>query len=437
MQLKNRRQSLTAATLTLLGTAAAGGAQADGRSWDIDSAVLVYSESGGRVQAIEPVVKGTLDLGGERYFSAKLVFDSLTGASPNGATPASTPQTFTGASGGGRASVTPAFETPLDDRFKDTRVQGVLDYSFPVSANGTLGFGGTVSSEYDFLSAGANLRYAHDLFQNNTTLSVGLSVEADQIDPVGGAPEPLTRVATGGGGGGDDEGEGEGENEGGGGRTQSKTVTDLVLGLTQVLGPRSLLQLNYSLSASSGYQNDPYKLLSVVGSDGEPDYYVWESRPDSRLKHALFARYKLFSFNRDVVDASYRYMTDDWGIASSTIDLTYRWNFAAHHYLEPHLRWYTQTAADFYRVALYDGEDQTVAHASADPRLGAFDAWTAGVKLGGTLNSGSDWSARLEWYQQQSKLTGVPAQAADGLSKFDLQPDLSAVMFTVGYRFKW
>lgn len=134
MQLKDKRRALTAATLSLLGSAAATTAQADGHGWDIDSAVLVYSESDGRVQAIEPVVKGTLDLGGERFFTTKLVFDALTGASPNGATPASTPQTFAGASGGSHGYTTPAYETPLDDRFRDTRVQGLMDYAFPLRA---------------------------------------------------------------------------------------------------------------------------------------------------------------------------------------------------------------------------------------------------------------------------------------------------------------
>lgn len=434
---KERRRALTAATLTLLGGASGSVAHAEPGAWDIDTAMLLYSESDGRVQAVEPVVQGTYDFGGERYFTTKFVFDALTGASPNGATPASTPQTFTGASGGGRTQTTDPYETPLDDRFKDTRVQGMLGYAFPVSDNGTLGIGATVSGEYDFLSAGANVRYSHDLFQHNTTLSAGLSFEADQIDPVGGAPTPLSVIMTGGEGDDENEDENEDGEEGGSGSTENKTVADLVLGWTQVLGPRSLVQFNYSLSSSSGYQNDPYKLLSVVGTDGEPDYYVWESRPDTRTKHALFARYKVLAFDRDVVDLSYRYMTDDWGIASSTADLTYRWYAGAHHYFEPHLRWYTQTAADFYRVALFDGEDQSVDYASADPRLGAFDGWTAGIKVGSNLRRGGDWSARLEWYQQSSKLSGVPAQAEQGLSKFDLQPDLSALMFTVGYRFKW
>jgi len=197
------------------------------------------------------------------------------------------------------------------------------------------------------------------------------------------------------------------------------------------------MQVNYSLSRSNGYLNDPYKIVSVVGTDGEPLRYVYESRPDSRTKHALFARYKRFMLARDVFDVSYRYMTDDWDVNSSTIDTTYRWNYSATSYLEPHLRWYTQSAADFYHVALDDGEETTVDVASADPRLGAFAGTTVGLKYGHTFESGSSWSARLEYYQQAGKRDGVPAQAAAGLSKFDYEPDLSAVMFTVGYRFKW
>ena len=62
---------------------------------------------------------------------------------------------------------------------------------------------------------------------------------------------------------------------------------------------------------------------------------------------------------------------------------------------------------------------------------------TAGIKLGSAVPGRGNWSLRLEYYQQSPKLGGVPTQAADGLSKFDLQPELSAVMLTMGYRFTW
>ena len=421
-----RRERLTAATLTLLG-AVAGTAHATDLT--VDAATLYYAEGGGRVTAIEPVIKGTLDFGDRRVLTGKAVFDTLSGASPNGATPSSRPQTFTGASSGSKPYTTPAFKLPLDPNFRDTRVQGSLDYQFPTSEKGLLGAGVIGSVEHDYLSLGANTRYSYDLNGGNTTLSSGLGFEFDSINPIGGTHVPLSTRARSGSGVDDDNT---------GGKSDTKTVADLLLGVTQVLDAQSLLQFNYSLSQSNGYQNDPYKFLSVVGTDGEPTDYVYESRPGSRTKHALFLRYKRFVFGRDVVDLSARYLTDSWGISSQTADFAYRWYFGDAHYIEPHLRYYTQTAADFYRVALYTGEEQQLSNASSDYRLGAFDAVTVGVKLGRGTGESGRWSVRAEYYQQSSKVTGVPDQAAQGLSKFNLKSgDLSAVMLTVGYQFKW
>jgi hypothetical protein len=429
-----RRTALSAATLGLLGGAVAPPAAAvdfeppslsEGKKWSFDTGMLVYSEADGRVQLAEPVVNATRDLGDERALSFKLVLDVLTGASPNGATPASTPQTFSRPSGKGDYTAD-AGELPLDDTFKDTRVALSGAYLFPVGENGKLDLGLNASNEFDFFSAGASTRYSHDFNQGNTTLSAGASFESDQITPVGDVPEPLTEMQPPGAG-----------PASGRDASESKTVMDVVVGLTQIIDPESLVQVNYSLSTSSGYHTDPYKVLSVVGADGEPLRYVYESRPDSRAKHAVFARYKRFLLARDVIDASYRFMTDDWGVQSSTLETTYRWNFSETKYLEPHLRWYTQSEADFYRVALDDGDETTLEDASADPRLGAFSGYTVGLKYGQTLKSGSAWNARLEYYQQAGRLEGVPDAAAAGLEKFDLEPDLSAVMFTVGYKFRW
>jgi len=425
------RKTLTFATLGLLGAGVApvpAMAQVDpppqesGKQWEFDSALLYYAEADGRVQAIEPVIHATYDFGDERVAGVKLVLDSLTGASPNGAAPASSAQTFTRPSGRGTYTAAPG-ELPLDDSFKDTRVAVSGDYQRPVGQDGKLGFGLNASTEYDFLSAGASARYSRDFNQHNTTLSAGLGYESDQSKPVGGAPEPLSPVPPPG--------------PRAYASSESRGVTDAIVGVTQVLDPHSFVQVNYSLSASSGYHTDPYKMLSVVGADGEPLRYVYESRPDSRTKHAVFARYKRFVLDRHVLDVSYRYLTDDWQVNSSTIDALYRWNFSDRNYLEPHLRWYSQREADFYRAALYDGEEATVEDASADPRLGAFTATTVGLKYGHTMANGHAWNVRLEYYRQTGDTAGVPAAAAAGLSKFDLEPDLTATMFSFGYRFKW
>ena len=55
---------------------------------------------------------------------------------------------------------------------------------------------------------------------------------------------------------------GDGRNKLGG--SDSKDVLDLLLGFTQVLNRTTVLRVNYSYSDSSGYLNDPYKILSVV-----------------------------------------------------------------------------------------------------------------------------------------------------------------------------
>ncbi len=444
MQLKRKsgkRASLAAATLGLLGATVAPAPAAaqdeppvsePARKWQFDTGVLVYAENDGRVRAIEPVITATRDLGDEYAVSVKFVLDSLTGATPNGAAPASTPQTFSGPSGTGHTYTTAPGATPLDDTFLDTRYALSGEYAFPLTDTGKLALGLNASTEYDFFSGGGSVRYTHDFNQRNTSLSAGLNYEADTTTPVGGIPAALTVLPPPPPDAASDDGGGMGV----GASSESKSVTDLVFGVTQVLDPLSLMQVNYSLSTSSGYHTDPYKIVSVVDANGEPLRYVFESRPDSRTKHAVFLRYKRFMLARDVFDLSYRFLTDDWGVTSSTVDTTYRWNFSSSNFIEPHLRWYVQGAADFYRVALYDGEETTVDHASSDERLGAFDGVTIGLKYGHTFRNGSQWSARAEYYQQSGKRAGVPGQAAAGLAKFDVEPDVSATMFTVGYRFK-
>ena len=46
-------------------------------------------------------------------------------------------------------------------------------------------------------------------------------------------------------------------------------------------------------------------------------------------------------------------MDDDWGVTSQTLDARYHWNFSPNSYLEPHVRYYTQSAADFYRTVMF------------------------------------------------------------------------------------
>ena len=404
------------------------GAQTAAQTTEVDGAVMLYSESQ-RVLAVEPVIQVTHPLSDLRTLSVKLVLDGLTGASPNGAVPSTQAQTFTRPSGSSSYTAAPN-ATPLDDAFSDKR--GELDVSLE-QRYGLLtraSYGGHVSLEQDYASVGADLVLKREFDRRNRMLTLGLSLGLDSVSPQGGAPTALGEMAA------PSESSGEGDDEGGGAPGESKNTADLLVGYTQIVDRSTVAQVNYSASHSGGYLNDPYKFVSVVapesGADaGEPVRQLYESRPDSRLKQSVFGRVKRH-LGRDVLDLSYRYLWDDWNIRSQTAELRYILRYREGDSLEPDLRWYRQSAADFYRHSLVDGV-ALPAHASADPRLAAFDAWTYGLRWRHTLASGREISLRAEYYQQRGD--SHPADAIGQLKNQDLFPDLDAVVFEVGWRF--
>jgi len=195
------------------------------------------------------------------------------------------------------------------------------------------------------------------------------------------------------------------------------------------------------VSRSDGYLTDPYKVLSVVDPvtgnlipSPTPGIalYRFENRPDQREKQSLFGLLK-HDFSGHVLEATYRYMTDDWGIASQTLDTHLNWDLGGGKFLEPHLRFYSQTAADFYHTVLFNGEPLPT-YATADYRLGEFDAVTLGMKFGTKTRSGQ-FSARVELYRQSGKPS--PDALVGSLRTLDLTPDLTAVIGELTYRFNY
>lgn len=404
-------------------------------NWDFEAATLIYAESDSRVSAAEPVLSATRTFDSETKLNLKLALDTLTGASPNGATPSDQAQTFARPSGKGEFT-TKAGDQPLDDTFRDTRAAFSATWTAPINRDWAYSAGGYLSSEHDYQSLGVNGSVSRYLNQKNTTLTFGANLSADTIDPVGRAPEGLSKVAVPGSssyGGDFDASRGAASND--------KTITDFLFGVTQVINRRTIMQFNYSISASDGYLNDPYKIVSVIddntGSnyggnyqDGGSNLYIYEKRPDTRLKQAIYWQTKYQRENSDIIDFSYRFMFDDWGINSHTLDLKYRWQMGD-HYLEPQLRWYSQSAADFYQRYLTASNYSDVDEVSSDYRLGDLDTYTLGVRYGYTMAGGNELYARLALYQQQNS-------GSNGFGKLkdqDLYPDMTATMLTVGYKF--
>ncbi len=414
------RLALAAATSVLL-----AGPDAQAAGWTFDTQLLYYSEAD-RVTAVEPVVSARWDRGEGHALNLKLTVDSLTGASASGATPSARVQTYTTPSGHSSYSARPG-ETPLDNSFLDTRWALNMNWERPLSALWKATLGANVSTEYDYGSAAISGSLARDFNQRNTTLSLAVSLGYDSVDPVGGVPRPLASMSPLV----PDDGEPVNRLAG----SDTKSLYDVLIGVTQILDRRALVQVNYSVGRSSGYLTDPYKLVSRIDprpgtSQGEALDQLYESRPDARTKQSLYVAYKRQTRLQDVADVSYRYHFDDWGIRSHTLDLRYRWDLAGAGYLQPHLRYYEQTAADFYARFLVAGEPLP-AHASADYRLGELAGVTLGLKYGRPM-AGREWNVKLEYYQQSGR---EPDARPGVLADFDLFPTVEAVMVQFGYTF--
>lgn len=423
MSSKSIRDSLTLACCTLLHTSTEASELME--DVDIDTAVLYYSESDGRVSLIEPVVKMTSELNEDEVVSLQLVFDALTGASPNGAQESNIAQTFTSPSGK-RTYTTPAGELPLDDFFRDSRLAVTGSYEKPIDRLRKNIWSANFSKEFDWLSLGGGYTYSQDFNQRNTTLSTGIGLTADTISPIGGTPTPLAAMAP----------PASPQLKGG---DESRSSVDLMIGITQVLSRKTITQLNLGISQSSGYHTDPFKIVSLIDDNPGPAYgqpngtYLFESRPDSRQRTTLYWKIA-HHLTEDVINFAYRYYTDDWGVDAHTMDLKYRWRLSERDYLQPHIRYYSQTAADFYRHSLLASE-ALPEYVSADFRLGEFETMTYGIKYGHVLGKNNEISGRIEFMQQTGDSN--PSDAIGEQLNHDLYPDLDAIILQFSYSFIW
>ena len=414
---------------------------------ELNAALLVYQESGGRVGAIEPTLDFAINGADGRQLQLGMVADAVSGATPNGAVPSTQPQNFltpikaqgssttvTSASGGstiihlpptpgqlaaaslGRQYTVAANTLPVDQGFRDHRGALTFGWNQPLGGITGIGFGGGYSRESDYSSLTGNAHIDQTFNAGNTTLSLNLNTELDSSFPFGGIPTPLTtmnaqwKTPT----------------------SRNKTQTGFVAGLTEVMSRRWLMQMNYAFDQQSGYQNDPYRIISVVDpSSGLPTQSLYENRPQKRQSQSLYWDNK-FDLDPAITDLSLRYFTDSWGIRSETAELSERLNLGSRYYVEPSARWYKQTAASFFHYFLVGGT-ALPANVTSDMRLGAFTSMTFGAKFGFIISKRSEFYLRAEYYNQTGN--DHPPDAIGQLKQQNLFAGSKATLVFAGY--KW
>ena len=236
--LKLRKRAMAAAA-TLLGSVS--GAHAASPSavepaasstdrWTWDTSFMQYIETS-RISISEPQIGVRHDYGDERSLSILATVDTVSGATPLGtlpATPNTAPHTVTSASG---VATNPTVGKIPTSNISDTRIALNSSYARPIGTASSDVIGANVSKEHDFLSLGGNYTFNRDFNEKNTTLSIGLSPEYDIVTPNGGLPLAYATAQ--------EPGEFDGTNK-------TKYLVGGLIGLTQIINERTIMQWNYS-----------------------------------------------------------------------------------------------------------------------------------------------------------------------------------------------
>lgn len=290
--------ALTSSAAMLLGTAVGhAGVLPDDRA-----DLLYHSYSGGGITVDGPSLLVRKKIGDSVSISGNYYVDMISSASIDVVTQAS-----------------PLCKSAC---YTEQRRQGSLGIDY-LHGKSTYSAGYINSSEPDFGSKTGYFSVSQDMFGDLTTVSLGYTRGWDKV----------------------------------GERDHKLNVTDWVgdadrrnwqVGLSQVLTRRLLLGLNFETSESEGVLNNPYRSVRYVDGSSASGYsWQGEIYPHTRTGNAASAQLKYYLPWRAALDGSYRFYSDTWGVRAHTARIGYTqpwrsWTF------DGHLRYYTQTHADFY-----------------------------------------------------------------------------------------
>lgn len=423
MQLKKPlsiRHALALATSSLLTLHAHGANGVDNKNFNLSQ--LYYSEED-RVSVNKTEVTAIADVSDNDNLKVDVVYDSITGASPNGriqyaggqvAANVITSTTASGTPFAVNNTLTGADNTQLLTNFTDARKAASLDWSRDWLGNPGIKtiLGVNASTENDYRSQGASVQLSLDLDQRRTTFNAGAAFSADTVSPAGGIHEGLGLVACI-------------ENT----KTfqpywihcaatpptykpGEKTVANYLIGITQIWNRHTVVQVNYSHGELNGYLTDPYKQISVINDTfGGEVSYLYEKRPDSRSTNSVYVKLVHVPAHY-ALNASLRFFWDDWGIRALTGDGRVHIDTLPQQYLQLHMRLSAQSTADFYADSIDADKAKEPTFVSADHRLSRQYTATAGVKYALDLSADSNLALRFEYMRQIYVYSSLPTMNA-------------------------
>ena len=322
------------------------------------------------------------------YFEQKLadavtakgefIYDGISGATPTGG------YTSTG--------------EPVTTKLEDTRRAGNLELDWQIGRN-TLNSSFAYSRESDYESYGIALGDAIDFNDKNTNFQFGVSHNFDSV-------RHADRV-----------------------NWTGKDSTEAIIGISQLLSQRDVLNVDFTYGYESGFLNDPYRVIDFNLSG----FAYPEIRPGYRSKEILFTSLTHHFDSLDAsLESSYRFHHDSYDIFSHTLSLTWHQWLGKHFIVEPIFRFYEQSAANFYKLGVNNyfpgapfpgGENP--AYYSADYRLSEFYSLDYGLDATVIINDHFRVTAGYHRYE------------ISGLDKTPAAAYPQANIFTIGLSLRW
>jgi hypothetical protein len=214
---------------------------------------------------------------------------------------------------------------------------------------------GRASHENDYDSFRAGLAIHTELAAHNTVLELRYLGGADQAGDVTDAMFRRTR-----------------------------TTSELVASVSQVLGPRTVATLVVDATLADGYHGSPYRLVPVTIAAMPVPLRVGEVTPSARRSIAVSAQVRRAFGDRWFVTLDDRGYLDDWAVTSETATAEVLRTVGDRVLLGATMRVYLQGGARFYRGA-YLADPDVPTFRTRDRTLGPmrslFVSTTADVAL--------------------------------------------------------
>jgi hypothetical protein len=315
----------------------------------------------------------------------ELVYDGISGATPTG-------------------TVYPTGKIALT-HLQDNRRSVSLQLDAKLGSNNTLTPGFAYSKESDYQSYGISLNDAIEFNEKNTTLQYGVSQNFDSVRNT--------------------------DHDTGNFIWSDKYSTEGIVGVSQLLSPKTIFTADFTFGNDSGYLSDPYRLAGYQPTGFPFSIGVPERRPSHRNKEVFYTSLThYFDKVNGSLEGSYRFYNDSFGVIANTVGLTWREWLGKHLIAEPFFRFYEQSAADFYATTFSGpftiNPNGPPGFHSSDYRLSEFYSTDTGVQLTGVVND----HLRIIVGYHRYEMHGL-----DGKTSSAMYPQANVV--TAGISFLW